>query len=70
MCGHVCVDVASRGQKRALVPWELELQLVVNYPTWTLRTDLRSSTRAVCAPGCWVISPVLVSLSFSYSPDI
>lgn len=28
---------------------ELELQVVVNYPVWVLRTELRSSARAVCA---------------------
>lgn len=51
MCGHVCVDMAGRGQKRAPVPLELELQLLVNYPTWVLRTDLGAFARVLCALG-------------------
>lgn len=30
-----------------LLPWELELQVVLSYPNWMLGTKLRSSGRAI-----------------------
>lgn len=50
MCGHVHVDVACGGQKRAPVALELEFQPVVNYPEWLLRTTQVLSQSSVC-PG-------------------
>lgn len=40
------------GEKRSQDVLELELQMVVNYPTYTLGTTLGSSTRAVCVYNC------------------
>ena len=43
---YVC---ALRGQKRVSIPLELELEAVVNHPTWLVETELRSSGRAACS---------------------
>lgn len=41
--------VPGRGQKRELVPLELELHMVVNQPTSMLETELGSFARAALA---------------------
>lgn len=48
LCGHgqVNTDVCG-GQRRMEAPQELGLQMVVNYLTWMLGTELESSARAV-----------------------
>lgn len=44
MCGVLSVG-AHQSQKRTSDPLELELQLVVNHPTWVLEVKPQSSTR-------------------------
>lgn len=45
---HVSADI-HKGQKRALYPLGLELQLVLSHLMWVLGTKSRSSVRAVSA---------------------
>lgn len=46
---HIWVGT-DRSKKRASDPLGLQLQEVVSCPTWVLKTELRSSERAVWAP--------------------
>lgn len=45
---HLCVG-AHRGQKRLLIPLELELQAVMSLPLWMFGTKLWSSVRTATA---------------------
>lgn len=64
---HVCVR-AHGGQKSKLNLVELELQVVVNYPTWLIGTEAGSSGRPVSSFNCGAISlvpwPILFLSSF------
>lgn len=51
MCVDMCMSaVAHGGQKRAVDPFELELQVVISQLTWVLRTGLWYSERTASTP--------------------
>lgn len=61
-CMGICYMCVQGGQKRALHPMELELQVVVSQKIRVLGTELRSSARAVSAVKGRSSSPALPEL--------
>lgn len=57
-CICICEVECPQRPERAPDPLEMELEAVLRFPSWVLRTKLRSSTKAVCTLNCWANSPV------------
>lgn len=55
VCAHECK--CWQRPERALGPPELELQMVLNHPTWILGTEFRSSARTLHSSRTWVWIP-------------
>lgn len=63
ICAGICAHEHSayKVQKEAL-----DTLVVVNYPTWVLGNELRSSPRVVCTIKPWTISPDTNKVHFEY----
>lgn len=61
---NVCVHGTRGGQKRALDPLELELQMVIICHVGA-GNQTRSSCPAANAPNCWAICPAPAMISFN-----
>lgn len=59
MCGYVYVRAGAHRDWAQWISVELKLQAVVK-PMWVLGTELRSSAKAVCAPGLRATSHCVV----------